>query len=435
MRLLRSLFHERRVLGGTAILALTQVAASVAGLLRDRLLNQTFPREVTDAYFAAFRPSDFLFQACILSALGTVFVPVLASRRAHGSQGGMDRLLSAVLHVAAVVFGVIAGALALLLPFLAPTLVQFEGEQLSLYVTFARLALLSNLLFVFGTTFGQYLITTQRFWIYGLTPILYTAGTIAGTIVLTPSLGPLGPMAGTLAGAAVYALLRWWDVLRAGGRLVANVWWDAEFRSMGILMLPRALALGAIQLQLLVFDAVGSGLGSGVVTVNAAARNFQSVVVGAIGIALAQAVYAPLSEASARGEMGRYRRYLSLSLLWIALLTIPAGVILVLLSPVAASLVGLHSSLAIFTPMLALYALSIPLESANHVLLRAFYARRATLIPAIAAAANGIVAIAVSVLGVASIGILALPAAFIAGHATQAALLGWAVRRKGSGNG
>jgi len=35
--------------------------------------------------------------------------------------------------------------------------------------------------FVMGNAFGQYLIAKQKYWAYGITPILYTLGTIAGT--------------------------------------------------------------------------------------------------------------------------------------------------------------------------------------------------------------------------------------------------------------
>ena len=419
-----SFFNERRILGGTAILALTQVAASVAGLVRDRLLNQTFPREVTDTFFAAFRPSDFLFQTCILSALGTVLVPLLAGHRAHGRQTEMDRLLSATLHAGAVAFGAIALLLAIVFPWVAPWLVQFEGDQLALYIQLGRLALLSNFLFVFGTTLGQYLITVQRFWIYGLTPILYTCGTILGTVYLTRFFGELGPMLGTLLGAAVYALLRYIAAFRAGARLPLGVFWDPHFPSMGVLMLPRVLSLGALQVQLLVFDAIGSGLGAGAITVNAAARNFQSVAVGAVGIALAQAVYSPLSQAYARGDQQRFRRTLLLAIGATLLLTIPSAVALALLAPVAAALVHLTASLPLFSVCLAVYALSIPLDSMNHVLLRARYARRDTLGPALWTVANGVVSMATAFLLSSRIGPAAIAAGFLAGQAVQAAGLG-----------
>ena len=58
-------------------------------------------------------------------------------------------------------------------------------------------------------------------------------------------------------------------------------------------MLPRMFALGALQLQLLLFDTIASGLDAGSITINAYSRNFQSVLVGVAGIALAQSASTP----------------------------------------------------------------------------------------------------------------------------------------------
>jgi putative peptidoglycan lipid II flippase len=421
VRRLRILFDQNRLLGGTVILGSLQILASVAGLLRNRMLYSTFPTlGVTDVYFSAFRPSDFLFQACILSALGTVLVPVLAGERAKGRQGEVDRVLSATLQLGAVVFGGIALLLALGFRWIAPHLVQFHGDQLELYITLGRLALLSNFLFVFGTTFGQYLVASQRYWMYGITPVLYTLGTIAGTVFLTPVYGPLGPMLGTLAGALAYAVLRGIAVLRAGARLPIPLLWHPAFRHMGVLMLPRVLSLGTLQVQLLAFDFLASGLPRGSLSINAATRDFQSVIVGAVGIALAQAVYAPLSEAAARGERQRFGIYMSKALRMAIVLTIIGAVCLVASTPIAVRLVKLSHVLPAFATALAIYAVSIPLESVNHILLRASYALKDTLYPALATALGGIAAIVVAAALTGRIGLYGLAVAFVAGQAVQA---------------
>lgn len=417
-------FSQQRLLGGAAVLAFTQFLASLAGLVRDRVLFQTFPGlGVTDVYFASFRPSDFLFQACIMSALGTVLVPVLAGHRAHGRKEEMDRVLSAVMNLGAIVFGVIALALAIGFPWIAPKLVQFQGADLALYIRFGRLALLSNFLFVFGSTFGQHLIAIQKYWVYGLTPVLYTVGTILGTLFLTPRFGDAGPMVGTLIGALVYAVLRAVAVLHAGLRL-RPILWHPDLKNMAALMLPRVLSLGALQLQLLVFDALGSGLERGSISVNLASRNFQSVVVGVVGIALAQAVYSPLSQAAARNDQKAYRVYLKKSLFWALALTIPGAVALVIMAPVAARLVDLTQVYNVLRVALFLYALSIPLESVNHLLLRSYYALRDTLLPALCTVAAGLTSIIVAWAFVPRFGVYALGLGYACGQLVQTAGLG-----------
>ena len=171
MRLVPVLSHHR-ILGGAAILALTQLGASIAGLLRDRLLAQTFPDlAVVDAYIAAFRPSDLLFQVLVMSAIGMILVPLLAREQHRSDREGVANLLGASMGLGCLVFGVVAVPVTLVLPMFAPWLVNFQGEQLALYINFARIVLISDLLMVIGNTAGQELINIERYWVYGLTPI------------------------------------------------------------------------------------------------------------------------------------------------------------------------------------------------------------------------------------------------------------------------
>ncbi len=316
-------------MGGAIVLAVTQFGASLAGLLRDNLLAQTFPGlGVVDVYVAAFRPSDLLFQIAIMSALGTVFVPILAAHKAKGDRDQIDQVLSGTIAMGAALFGVIAVVMSILMPVIAPYLVQFTGEELTMYIRFAQVALLTNFLFVFGNAFGQYLITEQRYWVYGLTPVIYTLGTILGTLYLTPFLGVYAPITGTFMGAVLYVILRALAVVHYGFRLPKKLW-HPDLHQMGLLMLPRMFALGALQLQLLLFDTIASGLDTGSITINAYSRNFQSVIVGVAGIALAQSAYSAMSQAAAKGEMQRLRVYVQKGLGMMFLLIVPASLVLI----------------------------------------------------------------------------------------------------------
>jgi len=422
----RSRLAQQRLVGGALVLAVTQLGASVAGLIRDRVLTQTFPGlQVVDVYIAAFRPSDLLFQVCIMAGFSVALVPLLAKYHSGGDRKEMGSLLSGIVGLAAVVFGSVALLLAIFFPHVAPFLVQLEGESLQLYITFGRLALLTNFLFVFGNAFGQYLITTQRYWIYGITPILYTVGTILGTLFLsTPqTFGQMGPMIGTLGGAVCYVLLRFAAFSASGSRFTLRLW-HADLPELFRLMIPRMVALGALQLELLLFDTVATGLPSGSVTINAYARNFQSVVVGIVGIALAQSAFSLLSQAAAKRETKRFWIYLRKGIIVLFVLTIPGAIVLALLAPVAAHLVHLTHRLEVFRLCLILYAISIPFESLNHLLLRAFYSLKNTAKPACFSVLNGGVAIVVSWILAPRIGVYALALGFTAGQLLELIGLG-----------
>lgn len=411
--LLHRHFGQHRILGGAAVLALTQFAASLAGLIRDNTLASVFGDRgevsVVDAYIASFRPSDFLLQTFILSAVGTVMVPMIAQYCERGDREEMQRLLAGAVGFGGLVFGVMAIVLAIVFPWISHFFVDFQGDHLALYERFVRLTLLTDLLFVFGNIYGQYLITIQRYWIYGITPVLYTLGTILGTLIFTPYIGAYGPMMGTVAGTVIFVVLRVWATLRSGVGIQFR-FWHPDIGSMGLLMIPRMLALGAVQLQLLFFDKFASGLDAGSVMLNAYARNFQSVIVGVAGIAVAQSAFSLLSQAAARSERKRFIIYLSKGTLLLLVITIPGAIMLGLLAPLASRLVHVTEYLPTFRVILWAYVISIPFESVNHLLLRAYYATKHTLVPALGMVLSVIVAVAtaqylLTVVGARSFGI------------------------------
>ena len=419
-----SSFQQHRLLGGALVLAITQFGASVVGLIRDRLLDQTFPKlGVVDVYVAAFRPSDLLFQVCIMSAIGTILLPLLAGHKAHGRSKDLQAVLTGTMQWGAIVFGIIGLFFWIALPSIAPYLVHFQGPELVLYIRFARLAILINFLFVFGNAFGQYLMTEQRYWIYGLTPILYTIGTIFGTLFLVKPFGEQGPMSGTVLGAIIYVLYRAIGSYARGFRFRFGLW-HPDFQLMGFKMLPRMLALAALQLQLLLFDTVASGLDTGSITINAFARNFQAVLVGVAGIAIAQSAFSLMSQAASKKEMIRFRMYVMKGLGLLLAVTVPGAVILMMCAPIAAWLVSLRHVYVPFSMCIFLYAISVPFESIAHLFLRAFYSLHDTFIPAVLGVVSGVAAVLIAWLMAPQYGVLALPFGYTFGQIIETMILG-----------
>jgi putative peptidoglycan lipid II flippase len=235
-------------------------------------------------------------------------------------------------------------------------------------------------------------------------------------------------MYGTLGGAVVYVVLRFFAVyMRSGCRLsvVGCRLFHPDLKELLSLMWPRMAALGALQAQLLLFDKVASGLDAGSVTINAYARNFQAVAVGVAGIALAQSAFSLLSQSAAQKEKKRYYIYLRKGILFMLIVTIPGAIALVMLAPIAASLVSLSHVLPVFSLCLLFYALSIPFESINHLLLRAFYATKHTITPAIFSVINGLSAIAAAWYLAPRFGVYSLAMGFAIGQGIQ--LIGLAV--------
>jgi putative peptidoglycan lipid II flippase len=65
------------VAGGAVIVATFSIISRVFGLVRDRMLASHFGAgQTSDAYYAAFRVPDFVFQTLVLGALASAFIPV-----------------------------------------------------------------------------------------------------------------------------------------------------------------------------------------------------------------------------------------------------------------------------------------------------------------------------------------------------------------------
>ncbi len=435
-RILSSLRSQRRIAGGAAVLAGTQLAASVCGFLRDQAFSLTFPLGkdplgIASVYIAAFRPSDLLFQVFVMSSLSVILVPFLAAHLAHKRTEEMNAVTTSTLILFGAGFGLVALTMAIFFPVIAPSMTKFTGESLELYITFGRIALLTNFLFVFGNAIGQYLITVQKYWVYGLTPIIWSLGTIGGTYLLTPYVGPMGPIYGTLIGTVAYVVIRLIGVFRVGFRFrVPRGIVHPEWKQMGWLIIPRMGALGALQLQLLLLDRLGSGLGNNMVAVNQFASNFESVIPGIVGIAIAQSAFSLLSQSAATGNFKRFKANIVTGMWFNLTIAIPGAVVLAFCAPIAVWLLHLEGETArLFTTALLIYSVAVPFESTNHILLRAFYSLKNTLWPAVSSVVSCTVAVITGYLLLGKLGLYALAVAYIVSQIGQALFLGTMLAR------
>jgi peptidoglycan biosynthesis protein MviN/MurJ (putative lipid II flippase) len=265
---------------------------------------------------------------------------------------------------------------------------------------------------------------------YGITPILWALGTILGTYFLSPIIGPLGPIVGTVIGTVIYIVLRAHATFRCGFRFHMG---DGgllhhELRQMGWLVIPRMAALGALQLQLLLLDRLASGLGGSMVALNQFASNFESVIPGIVGIAIAQSAFSVLSQSAALNQFLRLKQQLKKGILFNLSLAIPLTLCLAAMAGVAAWLMHLKPPVSsMFIQALLIYCVAVPFESTNHIILRTFYAMKNTTIPAVSSAISCAIAVVSGTLLLPSLGVYALAIAYVIAQITQTALLGSAL--------
>ena len=416
---------------GAAILAVLTFGSYVMGLLRDRTFARTFGLSGDlDIYNAAFVLPEVLLDVLVESGLAAAFIPIFLSLRAGGDPRSADRFARTILTAAVTVMGLTAVVLFVFAEattqLIAP---DFTAAQHDRYVDLFRLMLATPILFAASLTLGNVLLAEQRFAWYGIAPLLYNAGIIGGTAALGPSMGIYGPAVGAVIGALLHLGSRLAGLRRSSFRIgYASGFRTPPVRQFVRLMLPRMVSHPIESATFLFFTRVASGLVVGSVSAVSFARNFGSVPVIVIGAAYALAVFPALSTAHAEGDRPRFLRLLRTNLVSVVALTTFAAALLagggellirVLLGGGAMTDTDVQRTALV----LAAFAIAIPFESATHLLSRAIFATRHTLLQVLASLAGLAINVVATVALLPAIEILAIPIGFAVGQAVKVVLL------------
>ena len=415
---------------GAVILSVLTFAGYLMGLVRDRIFAHTFGAgPELDAYNAAFILPELALDVLVAGGLIAPFVPIFVGLRSEAGEAAAAfgrtilTLAIAVMAIAATVLFVFAPQT---IDWIAP---GFQGAQRDTYVELFRIMCVTPVIFAASLVLGEILVAERSFVAYGLAPLMYNAGIVAGTLILGPRYGVIGAAIGAVVGAvghlAVRAVGIWRTRFRPRPSLALRTKGVGEFLR---LMVPKMISHPVEPLMFLYFTALASTLEPGSVTSLAFAHNFQSVPVSLIGASFAIAAFPVLSASAAAGDRPAFVRQFRTTLVTITVLTIVAAIGLFMVSEVAIRVLlggGAFddADIARTSGILAVFALSVPLESLVQLLSRAIYATHNTLLPTIASIAGFIATVITAQLLVGPIGLAAIPVAFAAGLAVDVAIM------------
>lgn len=415
---------------GVILLSVLTFAAYVMGLVRDRTFARTFGAgSELDAYNAALVLPELALDVLVIAGLSSAFVPVYAKLK-HEEQDSTQVFARTVLTISVVIMVVVVGILFVIAPqtvdLVAP---GFSASQRADYVELFRIMCITAIIFAASFALGEMLVVRQRFLAYGLAPLMYNLGIVIGTVALSPEYGILGAAIGTVIGALMHLGVRVLEITRTDFRYRPS--FDVRtsgFREYLRLSIPKAIAQPIEPLTFLFFTSVASTLAVGSISAVSFARNFQSVPVALIGIAFAVTAFPMMSAAAASGDRRRFTRLVLTNLVTITVLTVIAAIGLWLVGGFAIDLfLGGEAfdadDVETTTILLSAFALSVPLEAATHLLARAIYSTRNTIIPVTASVAALIVTVTAVDALLDEHGVVALPIGFAAGLAVKVAVL------------
>lgn len=328
--------HTSQIVPAALILGAASLASRLVGLIRERVLTTTFGAgDTLDAFVAAFRIPDVIFNLIVIGALSAAFIPLFTEKLVKKNTGKQVafQFATTVLNTLLLVVAVSSGLFALFAPQIIPLITPgFSGEKLQLTIMLSRVMAAQPILLTISFIFSGMLNSFKRFVVYALAPIVYNIGIIFGVLVLYPILGAKGLGWGVVTGAVLHMLVQLPSALAVGWRWRPQLdWQSADVQALWRMMLPRVFGLAAQQINLLVATIIGSSLLAGSVAVFYLANNVQSLPVGIFGLAFAQAAFPTLAEYYSRGQRAHYRGALTRTFRHILFFVIPISLFFFLL--------------------------------------------------------------------------------------------------------
>lgn len=358
--------------------------------MREIVISSQFGTSASlDAYVAAFRIPDLLFNLVAGGALASAFIPPFAKLLTDGDTRGSWRLATQVINL---VF-VLAAALCVLAAIFAGPLVQysvgvgFPPEQQALTTNLMRLMLITPAVFAVSGIVMGILNAHHEFLLPAAAPVMYNLSIIGGALLLAPSLGVFGLAVGVVVGACLHLLVQVpWLFRHQIAYTFGLGLRDSGVRQVVQLVIPRSVGIAAVQFNFLVNTILASTLTTG----SLAALNYAFLLIllpiGVIAQSIATVLFPTFSRMYAAKDIHGLRRAFSTGFRVTLFLTVPATVGLMLLArPIIQILLQRGAFTAQSTEMtlvaLEFFAVGLFAHAGLETITRAYYAMHDTATP------------------------------------------------------
>lgn len=384
--------ERTRALALASIVVLAGFLASrVSGLVRDVVvLGQFGTGREYEAYLAAMRIPDLVFQVLLGGAVGSAFIPVFAHARADGDGDGAWRIARALMTAGFLAGGVVALVAIVGAERIADLLVPgWDDASRELTARLMRIVLVTPAIFAVSCVATSILQSFDRFAAAAAAPVAYNLAIIAGAVLLRP-LGIEGVAYGVALGATLHVLVQVPSLLKTGfpPRPLLDLA-EPGLREVGRLMLPRTIGLAVVQVNFLANVLLASFLVAG----SLAYLNVGWLMIMtplALAMSVSTAFFPTLAAESALAHREEVRRLFGLAWRMILFLTLPAAVGLATLSE---SVIALFFQRGDFTATstvmtaaaLLFFAIGLPGHATTEIVARVFYALHDTRTPVAAA--------------------------------------------------
>jgi len=407
------------------------LASRVLGWLRLVVIGNAFgPTSDLDAFFAAFRIPDLIFQLVAAGALSSALIPVVAGVLQSDGEGRAWRVVSTVTNLMLVALLILALIVLVAADQIVPAFTGgFDAATMEQTIALTRIMLLSPIFLALGAVATSLLNARDRFAAAAVAPIVYNLAIIGAAVFLAPTLGIHSLAIGVVAASLGHVLVQLPALRRLGvGYRPIIELGDPNTRQALRLLAPRAVGLGAAQIAITVLTSLATGLGTGAVSAFVVARTLLQLPLGVIGVPLGVVILPTLSRELARGDAETYVRLVTRALRLLVYVMLPLSVLgIVLREQVVSVLVGygrFGDEAVLLTAETLVYLLpGLTAHALIAVLARSFYAAQDTATPVRAALVAVGVNVVVGVVASAEFGLRGLGLAIAVGAWIEAGLL------------
>jgi putative peptidoglycan lipid II flippase len=384
---------DNKIANATIIIAVFSLLAKILGLARDAVFSHQFGASITiDAYFAAFRIPDFIYNLLILGTFSVAFIPVFSEYLIKDKKEA-NQLASSIINVTLLIMLLVTTfAFIFIDPLVHAIVPGFSGEAFELTKTLTRIFLLSPLFLTLSSIVSSVLNTYRKFTIVAIAPVVYNLSIIAGAYWLYPKFGAAGLAIGVVIGAFLHFIIQVPQIFSMGFKYSFSI--DSSnlgFRKFWKLYWPRIFSMGTEQITALIVSIFGSFVGVGALASFYYANNLQSVFLGIFAVSFAIAVFPLLSDLHNKKDVSGFKDVLAKTTIQILFFMVPLSIIMLIERAQIVRLVlgvgqGTEFSFAdtrVVAQALGLFSISLFAQALIPLFTRAFYAIQNTIIPVV----------------------------------------------------
>ena len=367
----------------------TLIASRLLGWLRLSVIGAKFGESPElDAFWAAFRIPDTLFNLLVAGALASAFIPVFTGYLAKEREDEAWRVASSVMNAIVILLIGVSAVLWLLAPWIVPVLAPFTDQrQVETTIHLSRIMLLSPIFMGLSALFTGILNSYRQFLSGATAPLVYNFVIILFAFFLSPFLGIEALAWGTVVGALMMWLVQVPELTfrRTRYKLSLDLG-HPGVREIVRLTVPRTLALGAVQLIFIVDTYLAAKMPEGSLTALIYAFQLMQLPLGVFSIAISAAVFPTLSHYAAQGLQAKMRDVLQTAIRWILFLTLPTVVMMIVLRRPIVNLLFQYGHFGAEArestqEAFLFYSLGLAGHALIQILARAYYASKDTRTP------------------------------------------------------